>query len=107
MIDHVGFPVADYARSKRFYEHALKPLGYKLIMEYGGDRTESSARRGFGADGKPDFWIGGRAALAVSFRSPSQRRTALASTHSITPRSLPAAGTMARPVYAAISSELL
>ena len=27
MIDHVGFSVSDYARSKAFYERALAPLG--------------------------------------------------------------------------------
>lgn len=64
MIDHVGFPVADYARSKRFYERALAPLGYTLIMEYGGGKTESgSPACGFGKDGKPDFWIGGEGGL--------------------------------------------
>jgi catechol 2,3-dioxygenase-like lactoylglutathione lyase family enzyme len=64
MIDHIGFPVSDYARSKAFYEKALAPLGYVLIMEIGGEHTESgSAAAGFGADGKPDFWIGGEGGL--------------------------------------------
>src|SRR5690606_19881241 len=31
VIDHVGFPVSDYERSKRFYEQALAPLGYTLV----------------------------------------------------------------------------
>ena len=60
MIDHVGFPVSDYARSKAFYEKALAPLGYTLIMEVTADQTESGSRAaGFGKQGKPDFWIGG------------------------------------------------
>ena len=60
MIDHIGFPVSDYVRAKAFYEKALAPLGYTLIMEFGGEHTESgSAAAGFGRDGKPDFWIGG------------------------------------------------
>ena len=64
MIDHIGFPVSDYARSKAFYEKALAPLGYTLIMEVGGDHTESgSPAAGFGKDGKPDFWIGGEGGL--------------------------------------------
>jgi catechol 2,3-dioxygenase-like lactoylglutathione lyase family enzyme len=64
MIDHVGFPVSGYVRSKAFYEQALAPLGYTLIMEVGGDLTESgSAAAGFGRDGKPDFWIGGEGGL--------------------------------------------
>jgi catechol 2,3-dioxygenase-like lactoylglutathione lyase family enzyme len=65
MIDHVGFPVSNYARAKAFYEKALAPLGYTLIMEVGPEHTESgSPAAGFGADGKPDFWIGGEGGLA-------------------------------------------
>jgi catechol 2,3-dioxygenase-like lactoylglutathione lyase family enzyme len=64
MIDHIGFPVSDYARSKAFYTQALAPLGYAFIMEVGGDVTESEApAAGFGRDGKPDFWIGGEGGL--------------------------------------------
>jgi catechol 2,3-dioxygenase-like lactoylglutathione lyase family enzyme len=64
MIDHVGFPVSDYERSKEFYSNALAPLGYALIMEYAGEKTESGyPAAGFGADGKPDFWIGGEGGL--------------------------------------------
>ncbi|MEW6273468.1 MAG: VOC family protein [Thermodesulfobacteriota bacterium] len=51
MIDHVGIRVSDFERSKRFYQAALAPLGYELMMEFDG-------AAGFGADGKPDFWIG-------------------------------------------------
>ncbi len=64
MIDHVGFPVSDYAKSKTFYEKALAPLGYSLIMEAMPGQTESGAKAcGFGKDGKPDFWIGAEGAL--------------------------------------------
>ncbi len=62
MLDHAGFPVADYARSKAFYEMALAPLGYSLIMEVAQDENDSPAA-GFGANGKPDFWIGGEGGL--------------------------------------------
>ena len=62
MIDHVGFPVADYARSKAFYTKALAPLGYVLIMEAQQDANDHPAA-GFGANGKPDFWIGGEGGL--------------------------------------------
>lgn len=57
MLDHVGFAVADFARAKAFYERALAPLGYTLIMQFGPD-DNGVAQAGFGADGKPDFWIG-------------------------------------------------
>jgi catechol 2,3-dioxygenase-like lactoylglutathione lyase family enzyme len=64
MIDHVGFPVSDYARSKAFYEKALAPLGYAMIMEVTAAMTESGAAAcGFGKNGKPDFWIGGEGGL--------------------------------------------
>ena len=62
MIDHIGFPVADYPRSKAFYSKALAPLGYALVMEVQQDRNDSPAA-GFGKDGKPDFWIGGEGRL--------------------------------------------
>jgi catechol 2,3-dioxygenase-like lactoylglutathione lyase family enzyme len=62
MIDHVGFPVSDYARSKAFYEKALAPLGYTLIMEVRQTENDTPAA-GFGTNGKPDFWIGGEGGL--------------------------------------------
>lgn len=65
MIDHVGFPVSDYARAKSFYEKALAPLGYALVMEVTATQTESgSPAAGFGIGGKPDFWIGGEGGLS-------------------------------------------
>ena len=62
MIDHIGFPVSDYPRSKAFYEQALAPLGYILIMEVQQDENDSRAA-GFGANGKPNFWIGAEGGL--------------------------------------------
>src|SRR5436305_4192968 len=52
-LDHVGFAVADYKRSKAFYEQALAPLGMTLLMEFSG------AAAGFGKDdaGRPSFFI--------------------------------------------------
>jgi catechol 2,3-dioxygenase-like lactoylglutathione lyase family enzyme len=53
MLDHIGFAVADYQRSKEFYEQALAPLGFTVLMEFSG------AAAGFGkADGgRPSFFI--------------------------------------------------
>lgn len=54
MIDHVTLNVADLETSKGFYEQALRPLGYKLALEY-------LDGCGFGAsDGKPDFFLARR-----------------------------------------------
>src|SRR5260370_33640442 len=64
MIDHIGFPVSDYARSKDFYLKALAPLGYGLVMEVTQEQQPGGhPAAGFGADGKPDFWIGGKGGL--------------------------------------------
>ena len=64
MIDHIGFPVSDYARSKAFYEKALAPLGYTLVMEVTAQQAaDGNAACGFGVNGKPDFWIGGEGGL--------------------------------------------
>lgn len=63
MIDHLGFPVSDYDGAKAFYTKALAPLGYSLIMEVTQQQSGHPAAAGFGADGKPDFWIGGEGAL--------------------------------------------
>jgi catechol 2,3-dioxygenase-like lactoylglutathione lyase family enzyme len=63
MLDHIGFPVSDYARSKAFYEKVLAPLGYGLVMEVTPEMTGSEAACGFGAGGKPSFWIAGGGAL--------------------------------------------
>jgi catechol 2,3-dioxygenase-like lactoylglutathione lyase family enzyme len=67
-IDHVTLNVRDYERSKQFYEQALKPLGYELLMEQG-------SHAGFGRSGKPDFWIAERGeatAAHFAFAAPDR-----------------------------------
>lgn len=63
MIDHLGFPVSDYERAKAFYASALAPLDYSLVMEVTQEQSGDFAAAGFGADGKPDFWIGSEGRL--------------------------------------------
>lgn len=80
MIDHLGFSVSDYERAKAFYAEALAPLGYGLIMEVTAEQTGHASAAGFGADGKPDFWIGGEGAMnkpvhvAIAAKGPRHRR---------------------------------
>ena len=62
MIDHIGFPVSDYQRAKAFYLKALAPFDYTLVMEVTQQNGHDPAA-GFGANGKPDFWIGGEGGL--------------------------------------------
>jgi catechol 2,3-dioxygenase-like lactoylglutathione lyase family enzyme len=70
MLDHVGFNVSDYERSRVFYEKALAPLGLKLLME------PVPGVGGFGNGQKPFFWIGTRAApqtgVHVAFEAESR-----------------------------------
>ena len=50
MIEHVSIHVSDYEKAKALYSAALKPLGYKLNMEYG-------TAAGFMEGGHTSFWI--------------------------------------------------
>ena len=56
MFDHVGLNVRVYAASRTFYEQALAPLGYRVVMAF--DEWKAA---GFGtSDEKPEFWISQR-----------------------------------------------
>ena len=50
MIDHTSLTVSDFAKSRGFFERALKPLGYKVIREFPGVA-------GLGEGERADFWI--------------------------------------------------
>ncbi len=52
VLDHVGLGVRDVEASRRFYEAALAPLGFAVVMEVPG-----FPGAGFGLPGKPSFWI--------------------------------------------------
>lgn len=58
MLDHLGATVSDIARSRRFYDAALRPLGISVIMEVTPEQTGGTTHLGYGDDGKPYFWIG-------------------------------------------------
>lgn len=57
MIDHTGVGVSDPAKSRRFYEQALAPLGYKVLAEVPIEFTGGAVVLGFGVPPKPDFWM--------------------------------------------------
>ncbi len=78
MIDHIVVTVQSYERSKEFYLKVLAPLGYGLVMDFPGGG-------GFGANGKPSFWIGertpgywgeghgaGKAPMHIAFTAPDR-----------------------------------
>ena len=52
-IDHVTLPVRDYEEGKRFYEWALRPLGFVLMLDWREGR-----RAWFGVEGSPSsLWV--------------------------------------------------
>jgi catechol 2,3-dioxygenase-like lactoylglutathione lyase family enzyme len=74
MIDHISIGVRDVGRTKRFYDAALKPLGYKCL-------SESEGSLGYGS-GAVALWISGaehpvaadmKSGLHFCFTAPTQR----------------------------------
>lgn len=57
MIDHTGVAISDPKKSRHFYEQALAPLGYKMLMEVPSEFTGGKVVLGFGVPPKPDFWV--------------------------------------------------
>ncbi len=57
MIDHTGLDVSDGPKSRRFYEQALAPLGYTVLMEVPMEHTGGKMVIGLGVAPKPDFWL--------------------------------------------------
>jgi catechol 2,3-dioxygenase-like lactoylglutathione lyase family enzyme len=75
ILDHIGFPVTNYARSMAFYRQALAPLGIQVLREFNLSEDGSDGYAGFGR-ARPQFWIGtgtlnGR--LHVAFAAASRQ----------------------------------
>jgi catechol 2,3-dioxygenase-like lactoylglutathione lyase family enzyme len=60
MIDHVKLFVSDVERSRRFYEQALAPLGYRVMLEPFPGVIGMGVRW-------PDFWIAPAGSHPVTF----------------------------------------
>jgi catechol 2,3-dioxygenase-like lactoylglutathione lyase family enzyme len=50
VIDHIVVNVRNLKESRRFYDQALAPLGYRLVKEFPGGI-------GYGMGAKADFWM--------------------------------------------------
>lgn len=78
MIDHTGLKISNPKISKEFYEKALEPLGYKLIMEVPREFTQGMAVFGFGVPPKPDFWISegtpNKPSIHIAFRAENHQQ---------------------------------
>lgn len=75
MLDHISIGVRDIARSKQFYDAALKPLGYVCKFADGGSL-------GYGADNGIGLWIGAtdhpvlphdKSNLHICFAAPTRK----------------------------------
>ena len=97
MFDHVSIGVRDLARSRRFYDAALRPLGYVCLMEnadalgYGREKVALWIGRAE-QPGDPTWDQASTSALARPLVRQSMRSMSLPSTL--------AAPTMGRPVCA-------
>lgn len=75
MFDHITLKVKSPAASRKFYERALGPLGFKVL-----DASEDSA--GFGAEDGSALWIaGGGGSAPVHFAFAAPRRAAVDAFH--------------------------
>jgi catechol 2,3-dioxygenase-like lactoylglutathione lyase family enzyme len=76
MIDHTGLDISDPVKSRRFYEQALAPLGYRVLMEIPLSVTGGEVVLGMGVAPKPDFWLHQgtpqKPPLHVAFRADSR-----------------------------------
>jgi len=57
ILDHIGFPITDYARSLAFYKQSLAPLGIVMLKEMSLSEDGADGYAGFGRQ-RPQFWIG-------------------------------------------------
>jgi catechol 2,3-dioxygenase-like lactoylglutathione lyase family enzyme len=82
MIDHTGVIASDFRRSLAWYQAALAPLRYGLLMQFSAAVTGNADVAGFGeaTSGKPDFWVSAATpdmpahspAVHVAFRAPNR-----------------------------------
>jgi catechol 2,3-dioxygenase-like lactoylglutathione lyase family enzyme len=78
MIDHIGLNVSDPKKSRHFYDNALAPLGYKMMMEIPKEYTDGAVVLGYGVPPKADFWVSegkpNKPALHIAFRAENRKQ---------------------------------
>ena len=78
MIDHTGLLMSDPAKSRKFYDGALAPLGYALLLEIPKEHTGGKAVYGYGVAPKPDFWVAegtpNEPRIHIAFRADSRKQ---------------------------------
>jgi catechol 2,3-dioxygenase-like lactoylglutathione lyase family enzyme len=66
----VSVKTSNQAASRRFYEQALAPLGYEVLMDFGDGQVV-----GMGIGRKPDFWFSSgevSSPVHVAFSAPDR-----------------------------------
>jgi len=94
MIDHTGIPVADFGRSRSFYDKAFAPLGASLLMVVPVEHTGGVRVGGYGRE-RPVFWLHEVDAAGSVGTMRFRRGTARKSMPSTKRRWRPAGATMA------------
>jgi catechol 2,3-dioxygenase-like lactoylglutathione lyase family enzyme len=78
MIDHTGLMMSDPAKSRRFYDGALAPLGYTMLMEIPTEHTGGKVVYGYGVAPKADFWLAegkpNEPRIHIAFRADSRKQ---------------------------------
>jgi catechol 2,3-dioxygenase-like lactoylglutathione lyase family enzyme len=71
-----GLTFRNPEESRRFYDGALAPLGYRVVMELPKEHTGGLVILGYGVPPKPDFWIAegtpNEPRVHVAFRAESR-----------------------------------
>jgi catechol 2,3-dioxygenase-like lactoylglutathione lyase family enzyme len=78
MIDHTGLQMSNPEKSRKFYEKALAPLGYQMMMEVPREYTRGAVVLGLGVPPKPDFWLSegkpNEPRLHIAFRAENRKQ---------------------------------
>jgi catechol 2,3-dioxygenase-like lactoylglutathione lyase family enzyme len=76
MIDHTGVQISRPEVSRRFYDQALAPLGYAVLLVVPPEFTNGRVVLGYGVAPKADFWLAEGAPneprIHVAFRAESR-----------------------------------
>ena len=76
LIDHMSLSVSDLTKAKAFYDHALAPLGIRMVLELPASVTGGADCAGYGHD-NGDLWLSasGKAQPAVHIAFAAASRT--------------------------------
>lgn len=84
MLDHIGLSVADFAKSKAFYDAVMPTIGASCVMAVtAADIGGTYEGAGYGIGGKPSFWIGtgGRTQGSLHIAFVAESRSAVDAFH--------------------------